>query len=53
MVRAFRQLDHVEARHGIDTLPGAEGVHDLLDFLVLVLRALAGVDAWDVNDRLQ
>ena len=53
MVRPSGQLDHVEASHGINTLPGAEGVHDLLDFLVLVLRALAGVDARDVNDRLQ
>ena len=38
----FWQLDHVEAGHGIDALPFAEGVHDLLDFLVLVLGALAG-----------
>ena len=43
----------MEAGRRIDALPGAERLHDLLDFLVLVLQALARVDVGDVHDGLE
>ena len=49
---AFRRLDQLEAGGGVGPLPFAQFLDDVLDLPDFVLRALARIDAGDVNDRL-
>ena len=49
---AIGRLDQLEAGRGVGALPLAQLLDDVLDFLDLVLRALARIDVRDVDDRL-
>ena len=50
--RPVRRLDQLEAGRGVDPLPFAQLLDDVLDLPDLVLRAFARIDARDVDDRL-
>ena len=49
---AFRGFDKLESCRGVDPLPLAQCLDDVLHFPHLVLRALARIDIRDVDDGL-